>query len=500
MSARNARKSEDETSSRGCTKLDELGLHLPRRPTDPQLADVKAHNVFHPVLDESHTGLNIQSSCERAWYLGSGIAPGIPPEEHRILRSLSSYLGGLGIAVHDGIRRILDAHRERLNPEGRVLKSAAPYDFEKIRQAVVKRFDFMEEDSWSESFPNGRADRDHPRFREHLKLKHSLVGKENPARITLPHDSPDRGTYDKHRESLEQALKNWHELFYLDREDVFKHDPRHLIPAGGLKHIDPALVLEVEEKNISYAKYDSFEILGLGGLSIPYYEIEVPITNPPVQELAQRGLDARFLFRVKAVLDFVYLTFTPQGAPRLVAMDWKTNRLDEFSGKPALIVQEEHTTQLKHYALYLMQRYRDVFTRFEPEIQRAFARAHRPMPELPKELTTDMVFLGDAYLSGDDLSAPYRFRPVCAADLDLDAFVGSVRGRLAAKVAKFTSLWPAASDMGQWAPTGLERGTCQTCNQAPLCPDAPSDVREEWPASSADMLSRLKHPKRIPLV
>lgn len=499
MSVAKQQPRDDELAGRGALRLDELGLTLPRKPDEPPLAPVKGRSAFNPVLDESHTSLGIQENCERAWYLGSGLAPGISPEEQRILRTLSSYMGGLGVVVHDGIRRVLEAHREKLNPEGRVLKSSTPHDFGTILEAVAERFAFMEGDSWNEAFPDGRAGRDHPRYREHLKLKHSLVGGQNPDQVTLPTDSPDHFSYKRHAENLGQALRTWYDAFFLDPDDIFKHDPRHLIPPGGLKRIDPALIFEVEEKNISYAKHDAFEILALGGLSIPYYEIEVPVKSPPIPELARRGLPALFTFRVKTVLDFVYLTFTPNGDPRLVAMDWKTNRLDPFSGMPTHMTQEEHATQLKHYALYLMQRYRDVFDRFKPEIRRSFERTGRPMPQLPKELTADMVYLGDVYLAGDELAAPYRFRPVCAADLDLDSFVRSLRSRLASKVAKFSNVDPPLSDISRWAPNGLELDTCKNCNQAPLCPDVPTDIRSEWPVSSAEMLARLKQPGRIPL-
>jgi len=499
VSAAKQQPRDDEVASRGALRLDQLGLTLPQRPGDPPMAPVKGRSAFNPVLDESHTSLAIQEHCERAWYLGSGLAAGVNAEEQRILRTLSSYMNGLGVVVHDGIRRVLESHREKLNPEGRVLKSSSPHDFGAILEAVAERFAFMEGDSWNEAFLDGRTDRDHPRYREHLKLKHRLLGDQNPAQSSLPADSPDHFAYKQHAENLVQALHTWHQAFFLDRDDIFRHDPRHLIPPGGLRNIDPALIFEVEEKNISYAKHDAFEILALGGLSIPYYEIEVPVRNPPIPELARRALPALFTFRVKTVLDFVYLTFTPSGEPRLVAMDWKTNRLDPFSGAPARISQEEHATQLRHYALYLMQRYRDVFERFKPEIQRSFERTSRPMPHLPKELTADMVYLGDVYLAGEQLAAPYRFRPVCAADLDLDSFVRTLRGRLASKVAKFSSVDPPLSDMGRWAPNGLELETCRNCNQAPLCTEAPSEIRAEWPASSAEMLARLKQPGRIPL-
>jgi hypothetical protein len=501
VSARNSRQQErSDVSGRGAIRLDDLGLRLPKDPAAPPYAEVRGVGQFNPLLDESHTSLTLQSNCERAWYLGSGLAPGVPEEERRILRTLSSYLGGLGVAVHDGIRRVLEAQRERLNPEGRVLKSSTSHDFARILEDAAEMFAFMEGDSWSEAFPNGRADREHPRYREHLKLKYDLVGSSDPAHVAVPSDSPDHSTYKRQGENLVQALKNWYELFYLDTGEVFRHDPRQLIPPGGLQRIDPALILEVEEKNISYAKQDAFEILALGGLAIPYYELEVPVQTPPVREIAERGLPARFTFRIKTVLDFVYLTFTQRGEPRLVAMDWKTNRIDPHSGKPALVAQEEHAIQLKHYALYLMQRYRDVFQRFEPEIQRSFERTHRPRLELPRELTADMIYLGDAYIGGEGFSAPYRFRPTCAADLDLDSFVKMLRGRLGAKVDKFSSVYPPVSDALKWAPTGLESDSCGSCNQAPLCPDAPAIVREEWPASCSDMLSRLKHPGRIPLV
>jgi len=490
----------NDISGRGAIRLDDLGLRLPKTTDGVAYAEVRGVGQFNPLLDESHTSLTLQGNCERAWYLGSGLASQVPEEERRILRTLSSYLGGLGVVVHDGIRRVLEAQRERLNPEGRVLKSSSLHDFSRILEDASELFAFMEGDSWSESFPNGRSDREHPRYREHLKLKHSLVGNADPAHIALPSDSPDHSAYKRQGENLIQALKNWYDLFYLDTGGFFKQDPRQLVPAGGLQRIDPALILEVEEKNISYAKQDAFEILALGGLAIPYYEVEVPVKNPPVRELAERGLSAQCTFRVKTVLDFVYLTFTRSGEPRLVAMDWKTNRLDPHSGMPALVAQEEHAVQLKHYALYLMQRYKDVFQRFEPEIARAHERARLPRPALPRELTADMIYLGDVYIGGEELSVPYRFRPTCAADLDLDSFVKMLRGRLAAKVEKFASVYPPSSDMSKWAPTGLEANACGACNQAPLCPDAPAIVREEWPASCSDMLSRLKHPGRVPLV
>lgn len=481
-------------SGRGSLTLDQLGLKLPAPQSGSAPAEVKPKGVFNAVLDESHTSLMLQESCERAWFLGSGLAPGIDEREQRLLRSLSSYMNGLGTVVHEGIRRVLDAHREKLNPEGRVLKSQTPYEFDRISESVLERFSFMEGDSWSESFPNGRADRDHPRFREHVKLKAELAGSNNPAHVVLPESSPDARKFERCKETLRQALVNWHEVMYLDRADVFRHDPRALVPAGGLQRVDPALILEVEEKNVAYFKQDPFQLLSMGGLSIPYYEIEAAVRNPPVPELAQRGVSANFTFRVKAVLDFVYLSFAPDGRPRLVAMDWKTNALDEHSGRPALVAQDEHTTQLKHYALYLMQRYRDVFQRFEPEIRRAFERSGRPVPKLPTELTADMIFLGDVYLSGEELSAPRRFRPVCAADLDLDAFVHTLRQRLIAKVGKFSSISPPVSALSRWAPNGLDEGRCQGCNQAPLCPDAPADVKSEWPLSTIGLLSILKHP------
>ncbi len=500
MASSSSQLKQDGLAGRGCVTLDQLGLSLPRDAGSVDFADIKADASFNRVIDESHTSLVVQEQCERAWYLSSGLAQGISTDEQHLLRSLSSYLGGAGSVVHEAIRRVLDAHREKLNPEGRVLKAPAAYNFEQILQSAAERFDFMEGASWDDFFPNGRSDRDHPRFREHLKLKHLLVGSASPAHVALPETSPDHQSFKRYREVLVQALNNWHEIFYLDRDGAFQDDPRHLVPPGGLKAIDPALVLEVEEKNISYAKHDSFEILGLGGLSIPYYEIEVPVARPPVKELIQRGLGARISFRVKAVLDFVYLTFTPAGDPRLVAMDWKTNRLDEFSGKPAIEAQEEHLVQLKHYALYLLQRYRDVFQRFDEEIKRAFGRAHRPLPQLPKELTADMVFLGDAYIAGEGLSAPYRFRPVCAADLDLDTFVQGLRARLAAKAGKFSSIWPPVTQIERWAPSGLAKERCDGCNQAPLCPDAPLHVKEEWPVSASEMLSQLKRPRRTPLL
>lgn len=499
MPERSKRSTQSEvTSARGCLTLDQLGLKLPPSGNGDLPAEVKPRGSFSSVLDESHTSLTLQESCERAWFLGSGLAPGVDVAEQRLLRSLTSYMGGLGTVVHEGIRRVLDAHREKLNPEGRVLKSPVAYDFARITDSVLERFSFMEGDSWGECFPNGYADREHPRFREHVQLKHELVGSANPAQVALPEQSPDANRYARYREVLRQALNNWHDIFYLDRDDVFKHDPRGLVPAGGLKHVDPALILEVEEKNVAYFKHDPFQILSMGGISIPYYEIEAPIENPPLADLARRGLQARFTFRVKAVLDFAYLTFTPDGRPRLVAMDWKTNMLDEHSGRPALVAQEEHMVQLKHYALYLLQRYRDVFQRFEPEIRRAFGRGGREVPQLPEELTADMIFLGDVYLGGEDLSAAYRFRPVCAADLDLDAFVQSLRQRLVSKVAKFSSIEPPVSDLSRWAPVGLEAGRCGGCNQAALCPSAPGEVKSEWPASVLTMLSLLRHPKPRP--
>lgn len=484
----------NDISGRGSITLDQLGLKLPPLPSGATPAEVRPKGAFSPVLDESHTSLMLQERCERAWFLGSGIAPGINEMEQRLLRSLSSYMNGLGAVVHEGIRRVLDAHREKLNPEGRVLKSPTDYDFSRISEALLERFSFMEGDSWTENFPNGRADYDHPRFREHVKLKANIVSRSNPAHIQLPETSPDAHQYKRCRETLQQALVNWHELMYIDRGDLFRHDPRSLVPAGGLKQIDPALILEVEEKNVAYFKQDPFQILSMGGLSIPYYEVEAQVEHPPVPELARREIPARFTFRIKAVLDFVYLTFTPDDRPRLVAMDWKTNTLDEHSGRPALVAQEEHTTQLKHYALYLMQRYSNVFQRFEPEIRRAFERSGRTPPKLPSELTADMVFLGDVYLSGKEISAPRRFRPVCAADLDLDTFIHSLRQRLVAKVGKFSSISPPVSTLSQWAPTGLEAGQCQGCNQASLCPSAPADVKSTWPASTVALLSSLKHP------
>ena len=492
--ASRAGNQSSDLSGRGCLTLDQLGLKLPPPVSGPAPAEVKPRGAFSPVLDESHTSLMLQESCERAWFLGSGLAPGIDEREQRLLRSLSSYMTGLGTAVHEGIRRVLDAHREKLNPEGRVLKSPTSYDFDRISESVMEHFSFMEGDSWTESFPNGRTDRDHPRFREHVKLKAELVGDNNPAHVVLPESSPDARKYDRCRDILRQALTNWHELMYLDRDDLFRHDPRSLVPAGGLKSIDPALILEVEEKNVAYFKQDPFQILSMGGISIPYYEVEAAVGNPPVPELARRGVAANVTFRVKAVLDFVYLAFTPEGQPRLVAMDWKTNLLDEHSGRPALAAQDEHTIQLKHYALYLMQRYRDVFQRFEPEIRRAFERSGRVTPKLPTELTADMIFLGDVYLSGEDLSAPRRFRPVCAADLDLDAFVHSLRQRLVAKLGKFSNISPPASSLPLWAPNGLEAGRCQSCNQAPICPSAPAEIKSEWPVSTVGLLSLLKHP------
>ncbi len=499
MSQQNNRTVQDNgIAARGCLTLEQIGLRLPPATSEPLPADVKPRGVFNAVLDESHTSLNLQGSCERAWFLGSGLAPGIDPHEQRLLRSLSSYMGGLGTVVHEGIRRVLDAHREKLNPEGRVLKSPTAYDFSRILESVLERFSFMEGDSWGESFPNGNPDRDHPRFREHVKLKHELVGGSSPAQVSIPEHSPDARHFSRYRETLRQALENWHSLFFLDSEDVFKSDPRGLVPAGGLRHVDPALILEVEEKNVAYFKDDPFQLLSMGGFSIPYYEIEAPIENPPVPELTKSGLQARFTFRVKAVLDFVYLTFTADGRPRLVAMDWKTNMLDEHSGRPAIVAQEEHLVQLKHYALYLMQRYRDVFQRFEPEIRRAFSRSGREAPALPRELTADMVFLGDAYLSGEGLSAQHRFRPVCAADLDLDAFVQTLRQRLISKVAKFSKIEPPTSEISRWAPNGIEEGRCSGCNQAPLCSSAPADIKSEWPESVSGMLSLLKHPRPKP--
>ena len=497
--ASQARNNEEFPAARGCLTLEQLGLKVPRVVTDLPIADVHAQASYNSVLDESHTGLTLQGRCERAWYLGSGLEPSIDQREHHILRSLSSYIGALGTVVHEGIRRVLDAQRERLSHDGRVLKAQTPYDLDQILKSITERFRYMEQHSWAEFFPNGRADRDHPRFIEHLKIKHQLVAGESPQLVNLQEKSPDQHTFVRLEEEALQAFKNWHELVYLDKQDIFKDDPRQIVPIGGLAKIDPLLIIELEEKNVSYVKHDSFEILGLGGVSIPYYEIEVPIEHPPIDKLSRNDLSARFTFRVKTVLDLAYLTFTPEGAPRLVAMDWKTNRLDSFSGAPSFAAAEEHLTQLKHYAVYLLQRYKDVFQRFAPEIKRAFERAHRTMPKLPNELSADMVYLGDLYLYGEELSTPYRFKPICAADMDLDLFVDNLRTRMAAKVEKFTNIDPPVSSLQAWAPTGLENNVCQRCNQAPLCPDASAEIRKEWPVSSADMLAQLRHPRRIPL-
>jgi hypothetical protein len=175
-------------------------------------------------------------------------------------------------------------------------------------------------------------------------------------------------------------------------------------------------------------------------------------------------------------------------------MDWKTNTLDEYTGAPAYGTQQDHLMQLKHHSLYLLQRYRDVFQRYEKEISLAFQRSGKAMPSLPRELTAEMVYVGDVYLSSGDFSARYRFKPKCAADLDLDLFVSDLRERLTAKVSKFASIDPIQTELQRWLPTGLKRNKCESCNQAPVCPDVPADVRSEWPASVRGMLEKLVLP------
>jgi hypothetical protein len=263
--------------------------------------------------------------------------------------------------------------------------------------------------------------------------------------------------------------------------------------------VDPALFLELEEKSIGYLRHGGVQALAQGGPSIPYYEVDVRVNNATIPKLAQSGLPGQFRFRIRNVIDCVYLTFTPRGEPRLVAMDWKTNAIDEHSGEPSFAVREDHHTQLKHHALYLLQRYSDVFERYDHEITLAFQRAGRVKPTLPKQLTADMVFVGDVYLAGKDFGAEYRFQPHCAADLDHDLFVAELRGKLAKKLSKFSSIDPVRTGLEFWEPKradGTATDRCEYCAQVPVCPSVPAAIRDEWPASVTDLLARLTPPPR----
>lgn len=471
-----------------------LGLKLPRTIDGQPHATVSPASDFHWLLDESHSSILRQANCERAWYLGSGLERAIDVHEIAILKSLTTYGGAFGTVVHDVIRRALNAHRQILAADGRPLTESREIEFDRNLAAGIERLRSMFDASWRESFPNGRASRDHPRFVEHVKEKHELVKAQGPT-ATLPSTSEDSATVDNLVAQLQEATTRWRDLFFRDSEDAFRDAPRGLIPEGGLRNIDPALIIEVEESTISYLKQDTLELLARRGLSIPFYELDLAIANPPISALLNSGIPGKFEFRIRNVVDFVYLTFTPSGEPRLVAMDWKTSTLDEFTGAPPYGTQQDHLMQLKHHSLYLLQRYRDIFHRYEKEIALAFRRSGKQMPTLPRELTAEMVYVGDVYLSAGDFSARYRFKPKCAADLDLDLFVTDLRDRLTEKVRKFLSVDPIQTELQRWLPTGLKKNKCETCTQAPVCPDVPTEVRDEWPPSVKGLLERLVLPK-----
>ena len=473
-----------------------LGLKLPNRIEGQIHATVSPTSNFHWLLDESHSSILRQAHCERAWYLASGLERAIDVHEVAILKSLSTYGGAFGTVVHDIIRRTLDAHREILAVDGRALTESRAHDFDRGVAAGVERLSHMIVDSWRESFPNGKASRDHPRFVEHIKAKHQIDQQRGAMPPSVPQAYPNPSTVDGLKDQLKETAVRWRDLFYLDLGDVFRDDPRGLIPPGGLRNIDPALVIEAEEKSISYLKQDTFELLAQGALSLPFYELDVAIPNAPVSVLQKAGVPGRFQFRIRDVIDFVYLTFTQKGEPRLVAMDWKTNSLDEHTGAPSYATQQAHLAQLKHHAVYLLQRYQDIFQRYDKEILLAFQRAGKHKPDLPRQLSPEMVFVGDVYLSAGDLGAQYRFKPKCAADLDLDIFIADLRERLTQKVQKFISVDPVETHLERWAPTGLKTNQCDGCTQAPLCPDVSREIRNEWPASVGALLERLVLPAR----
>ena len=471
-----------------------MGLKLPSRIEGQIHATVSPASNFHWLLDESHSSILRQASCDRAWYLSSGLERAVDIHEVAILKSLSTYGGAFGTVVHDVIRRALDAHRQVLAVDGRALTESRQHDFERGVAAGVERLCRMVENSWEESFPNGKASRDHPRFVEHVKAKHHLDMHRGSLPPTAPKNHSDQATVESLKAHVQETAQRWFDFFYVDTEDVFREDPRGLIPPGGLRNVDPALVIEAEEKSVSYLKQDTFELLAQGALSLPFYELDVAIANAPVSALQKAGVPGRFQFRIRNVIDFVYLTFNQRGEPRLVAMDWKTNSLDEHTGTPSYGTQQTHLAQLKHHAVYLLQRYHDIFQRYDKEITLAFHRSGKHKPALPRELSSEMVFVGDVYLSGADLSAQYRFKPKCAADLDLDIFIADLRERLTKKVQKFTSVDPIQTVLDRWPATGLTTKQCEGCTQAPICPDVPAEIRNEWPASVGALLERLVVP------
>ena len=471
-----------------------MGLKLPSSIEGQVHATISPASNFHWLLDESHSSILRQVSCERAWYLSSGLERAVDIHEVAILKSLSTYGGAFGTVVHDVIRRALDAHRQVIAVDGRPLTDSRPHDFDRGTAAGVERLSRMIVNSWQESFPNGKASRDHPRFVEHVKAKHHLDMHRGASPPTASERHPDQATVESLKAQLQETVRRWLDLFYLDTEDVFREDPRGLIPPGGLRNIDPALIIEAEEKSVSYLKQDTFELLAKGALSLPFYELDVAIANAPVSVLQKAGIPGRFQFRIRNVIDFVYLTFTQKGEPRLVAMDWKTNSLDEHTGAPSYVTQQAHLAQLKHHAVYLLQRYHDIFQRYDKEITLAFQRSGKHKPALPQVLSSEMVFVGDVYLSGDNLGAQYRFKPKCAADLDLDIFIADLRERLTRKVQKFISVDPIKTELDRWPPTGLTKNQCEGCTQAPICPDVPPEIRTEWPASVGALLERLVVP------
>ena len=456
------------------------------------------HNV---LLRQSPSTLTKNDFCQRASFLHNE-RPKNEPEgmERKILRYLSGYDAALGDAVHDGIHRILHAHRQQLTSDQRTLKHSEKLNFERVVEDAYKGFERRIVASWLENYPRGHPTRGEPRYREHVleKARQVRTGdvKVKDGRVIYSPEPPDLAKLERCKEEIVRSLRNWHQLFYEDQSRAHERDPRSLIPKGGLSGIHPLLILELEERAVSYRTTDGFEKLRPGESEFPYYEIEVPMQGVGVGSHSNKDTPALFVFQMSTVIDLMYLHFTERGEPRLVIADWKTNKLDEYSGAVHAITKEQQDDQLRHYCLYALKRYGDVFERFRPQIEMA-AQALGITPQIPKRLEPHHIYCGDVYLRGDGLPRELRFSPKCAADLDLHAFEFRLRRELSEIAHKFDNIDPLVTTLERWAPTGLARRACKICNQAKHCPDAPGEVRAVWPeARLQDILAGLVLPAR----
>lgn len=457
-------------------------------------ATVRVGSGYNWALQHSPTTFSRLGFCERAFALERIESRDSAQESsRRTLKYLGSLEGSLGDAVHSGISTVLTAQRQMLNStDSRTLKRSLEIELPAVIERVVKEFHDGVLRSWRETFTRGHPTRGEPRYREHVLEKHRIQAAHTAAQkaeeqkdsiesVLIPNDPPDTDKIEKVKCEIRRCLLTWHSQVFHDGTDAFNRDPHRILPRGGLAAVHPLLIVELEERKVSYTATDGLEMLKPGAAEMPFYEVEATCQGIAIGRARAPEITRNYIFKINTIIDLMYLTFTPSGDPRLVILDWKTNKLDKHSGRPHFTVGQQHKDQLKHYALYALKRYGDIFTRYSRQIEIA-SKALGITPKLPARLSPEQIFLADVYLRGDGLPREYRITPVCAADLDLVEFEAGLKIKLEHYLRRFNNIDPVTTELERWRTNGLEANSCRFCNQVPRCDAAPNDERARWPS------------------